>query len=490
MKRDSQIMRRSEGKGNAMSTHRIFRGALALIVVGMSASCGDLLDVEPINNVGPGAATGDISGVRSIVTQVYSQIQDANHHGMEFVLLGALMADNARPSAPPVRLTGAYSDPSSGQMGSWGGFYDAINEANFAIWAARNLLDAEPELASRYIGEALFLRAMFYFDLSRVFSYEPGHYVDGWDKGVVLRLEPTQSAEQADFRARSTVEEVYAQIEADLLEAIDRLAQHGEDNVFRATQAGAEALLAKVYLYWSKWSDAITYATAALSHTSARLAQPEEVAGMFSTAPNVESVFEVNYNAATETLWVNDCKACQTWPPGTWFAVWPSDELLALFEPADARQALYPTCPQGCPATAPAGLRYLNKYTEARGQWTDNTPVIRYSDLLLMRAEAYAETGQDALARADLNTLRAARNVGPITSGGASLIDDILTERRRELAFEASSRWFDLKRRGMDITRPAYQGNPTLPYTDYRILAGIPDNQVTNNALLEQNPGY
>jgi len=108
---------------------------------------------------------------------------------------------------------------------------------------------------------------------------------------------------------------------------------------------------------------------------------------------------------------------------------------------------------------------------------------------LLMRAEAYAESGQTSLAQADLNALRAKRNAAPITASGDALLEAIQDERRRELAFEGH-RWFDLKRRGMDITKPAFGGNPTLPYTDFRILASLPNNQVQNNPMLVQNPGY
>jgi hypothetical protein len=210
---------------------------------------------------------------------------------------------------------------------------------------------------------------------------------------------------------------------------------------------------------------------------------------MFSRAPNVESLFEINYDAATETLWVNDCSACYTWPHGTWFSMWPSAELLALFQPGDARLALYPKCPDGCPATAPAGVTYVNKYTYARGDWTDNSPVIRVADVLLMRAEAYAELGQTAQAQADLNAVRAKRNADPITASGAALEQAIQDERRRELAFEGH-RWFDLKRRGVDITKPAYGSNPAVPYSDFRILASLPNDQVQNNPMLVQNPGY
>jgi hypothetical protein len=115
--------------------------------------------------------------------------------------------------------------------------------------------------------------------------------------------------------------------------------------------------------------------------------------------------------------------------------------------------------------------------------------VIRYSDLLLMRAEAYAEAGQDGPALNDLNALRAKRNASELNLGGSALKAAIQDERRRELAFEGH-RWFDLKRRGQDISKPAFGGNPVVPYSDFRILASIPNAQVQNNPLLKQNPGY
>jgi hypothetical protein len=462
-----------------MSATRRFCALLALVSSTTLASC-DLL-VEPTNNVAPDQATQTIAGVRSIITGVYARLQDADSYGNELLILPDLMSDNARTSQPAVNRTAEYSNSIGSHMGNWDESYVAINEVNYAIASSRELLEEEPALANRFLGEGLFLRALLYFDLSRLFGYEPGRYVNGWDTGVVLRTEPTRTAGDADLRERAKVEEVYTQMEKDLLEAIPLLTQYGQTSPYFATRAGAEALLAKVYLYWRKYSNVITQVTAALSHSTARLAEPGEVATMFSKAPNVESIFEINYDAATETLWVNDCSACYTWPQGTWFSMWPSAELLALFETGDARTALYPT--------TPAGVRYVNKYTYARGSWTDNSPVFRVSDLMLMRAEAYAESGQTGPAQADLNALRAKRNATAITATGAALLQAIQDERRRELAFEGH-RWFDLKRRGQDITKPAFGNNAIVPYADFRILAPLPNAQVQNNALLKQNPGY
>ena len=451
--------------------------ALASFVI---AGCDGLLDVEPTEQVGPDVATGSVAGVEALLAGVYNRMQHGDKYGSHIVIVPDVLADNARTADPPSSFQAEFRNAIGAHLGDWSTRYQTINEANFVI-ASAEALDAPTSITNRIKGEALFLRALNYFDLARIFAYEPGREVNGWDVGVVLRTTPTRTAEDATFRPRASVLETYTQIESDLQEAISLLSEAGRDNVFFATLGAAEALLARVYLYWERWDDAVVHATRAMANTSARLASPGEVAGMFEAAPNPESLFEINYDPATESLWVNICQACYTHPNGTWFSIWPPAELLALLQPEDARWSWYPQTADG--------IHYNNKWTESRGPNTDNTPVLRYAEILLIRAEAYAESGRENLALGDLSTLRASRGLGPIQASGPALIEAILDERRRELAFEGH-RWFDLKRRGMDITKPAHGGNPTVLYTDFRILAPLPSVHVQNNPELVQNPGY
>lgn len=454
------------------------RALLATILIGMPLASCDLV-VEPTEQVGPETATGSIDGVRALLAGVYNRLQHGDKYGSHMLIVPEILADNGRTSDPPVNLQNEYLNQIGSHLGEWDTRYETINEANFVIASAQAL---EPDPAvNRALGEAYFLRALNYFDLARIFSYEPNQIVDGWDRGVVLRTEPTRSAGEAEFLPRSSIVETYELIEDDLLNAIDLLAVDGTDNPYFANEAAAQALLARLYLYWERWGDAVTYATRAMDNTSARLAQASEYASMWSRQPNIESVFELSYDPATESLWVNVCMACYTHEDGTWFSIWPTDELLALFEPGDVRNDVFPT--------AGNGVRYVDKYSESVGDNTDNSPIIRYSELLLIRAEALAEMDEEVDARTDLNMLRAERDASDITATGDDLIQAILDERRRELNFEGH-RWFDLKRRGMDIPKPAHSGNAALAYPDFRILAPLPTTQVQNNPELAQNPGY
>lgn len=122
------------------------------------------------------------------------------------------------------------------------------------------------------------------------------------------------------------------------------------------------------------------------------------------------------------------------------------------------------------------------------GFWADNIPVIRLSEVHMILAEANFNLGNEPAARTALNTVRANRGLPALTAAtsGNDLFNRILNERRVEFAFEGQ-RWFDLKRNGLNI--PKENADP-LAFTDFRILAPIPVNQIILNPVIEQNPGY
>lgn len=468
-----------------MSRTRGIRFAVvAAIAVSLTVGCSDLLDVAPTGSVPPDVATGNSSALQAVLNSAYQRLTSQGAGGQvywsEMMIVPDVLADNGRPSVPPNQLQGQAVNQVGSQMGGWSVRYQGLDEANYVIESAPKLSGASESLKNRLEGEALFLRALYLFDLARIFAYEPGHVVNGWDQGPVIRTVPTKTLGDAEPKARSTVAETYQQIESDLKQSIDLLASSGGTSVYYATQAAAEALLGRVYLYWERWSDAVTYSTAAMNHASAHLATPSEYPTMFNKQPNLESLFELSVDQPN-LYYANYCMACYLLPQ-YFFSIWPTDELMGLFEPGDVRLSLYGES---------NGVTYLaNKWTSSvDGQYNDNVPVIRYSEVLLNRAEAYAEAGDEASARADVNALRAQRSLGPIADTGQALMDAILKERRKELAFEGQ-RWFDLKRRGLDIPKPASSGLGPLPYSDFRILAPLPNNEVQSDALLQQNPGY
>lgn len=460
---------------------------ISLVVLAMVAtSCSDLLNTEPKQSISTEVALTDITGVRALLISVYDRLQPSTYYGQRMMIAPEILADN-------VRLTNSNSNryfnervnaPSAHMQQYWAN-YTAINEANFIIKGISGANTNEAEKA-QIKAEALFLRALLYFDMARVFCYEPTKVVGGANLGMILRTEPTDDVTKADFKSRSTIEETYQLIEKDLKEAIALFPATG--NRLRANKAAANALLARVYLYWEKYADAITYATAALdAPNGAVLVSGANYTSAFTAAPNPESLFEINYVQATESLLANESMHSLTTnlTTGNWADVVPTNELLALYEATDVRrtQAMFAGVKGG------ESVVFSRKYPGSRGPFTDNIPVIRFSEVLLIRAEAYAATGRDDLALADLNRIRTRAGATPVaaTVKGADLIEAIMVERRLELYLEGH-RFFDLKRRGQTITKASLSA--VVPYDDFRILAPLPVDQVQLNKNLKQNRGY
>jgi hypothetical protein len=271
------------------------------------ASCDDLLDTEPRQSLTPDTALADAAGYESLVLSAYGKVRSFNNYGQTMMIAPEIMADNLRIIANTGRYIGQEVNADRAHINLWDfsntnnfrGVYAGINEANI-ILAEIDDTEGTQDLKNRIKGEALFLRSLIYFDLGRVYGYEPGKEVNGWNSSVVIRTTPTLGFSAADLRARSTNREVYDLIEADLNTAIALLpvAAKGTAGIYRATKGAAEALLARVLLYDSKFPEAAAMASQAmatfgLANDGTGLATPANYVSGFATYPNPESLFEI-----------------------------------------------------------------------------------------------------------------------------------------------------------------------------------------------------
>ena len=475
--------------------------ALAVLAAGLLLTGCDVVDnVNPRQSVTPEQALETVEGFEALLASAYDDLQDQSYYGQEFMLVPDALADNLR--VPANETSNRYPDFSANAIGAgltrWGGHYNTINEVNVVL---SQIDDLEVEAANpqairdRIKGEAFFLRAINYFDLVRAKSYEPGREVNGFNLGVIIRTEPTETVEDADFRARSTNQEVYDLVVSDLQQAISLLDGTSRGSKNFASVAAAQALLARVQLYQGNYAAAEAAATAALALSPASLIDASEDATALVTAfqasTNPESIFEVILTPSTDgnVTGVNASLQSLTDPTrGGFFDAVPTNDLVDAHEEGDARLALYSRA-----TVAGEDLPYIRKYTGAVAQDVDPVPVFRVSEMLLIQAEARAEQGNIDGALAALNTLRNARGLDSFgdddddDASAGGIIDAVLAERRVELAFEGH-RFFDLKRRGLDIPKPTR--GTVIPYTDFRVLAQLPETEVDNNPQLVQNPGY
>src|SRR4029079_8458335 len=168
--------------------------------------------------------------------------------------------------------------------------------------------------------------------------------------------------------------------------------------------------------------------------------------------------------------------------------------LYNLYSPTDVRRSLILTS-----SPTRGNVKVVNKYPNSSQPDKDEVKVIRMSEVYLIAAEAAYQKGNEPLARTYLNAVATRRDPSFIgyTSTGQALLNDILLERRKELAFEGHRYW-DLVRNNLDVTRVDlannYPGNVplVLETTNFHRILPIPQGELDANPNIreQQNPGY
>lgn len=463
-----------------------------LIAIFILASCDSLLEINPRQSVDSSAALKTPEGIRASLSNIYSTLKSTLLYGRDFVATSEALADNARIIN---RAGGRYFNQSinapNSHFGNWATSYAVINELNLLLEAlpSASITDANRDAVE---GQARTLRALFYFDLMRAYSYEPGMAPDPETNfgGVILQTTGVLDPSQIELKERATQEEVYQFIYDDLEIAVQKAPTTGGPTYI--TKAFAYGLFAKVALYNSDWANAETYATEALALKS-NISSNANYVTDWRARVHPESLFEVTFTTDSETIGVNESVqsafstrvSVTSTTLGGWGAVVPTTDYLALFPNGDVRRQLYQTGLSRSNTIVTECTKFMGKTGTV---YMDNIPVLRTSELYLIRAEARAkQVGKEDNARADLNTIttRAGLTAYDVTVVGQPLLDAIYFQRRLELGWEGD-RWFDMKRRGQNFVKST--GN--VPYDDYRILAPIPVREIQSNPLLVQNSNY
>ncbi len=410
------------------------------------------------------------------------------------------------------------------------GAFNGVARTNVILDRLEAIDFAMPDsIKNQITGEAKALRAHYYFDLVRTYG------------GVPLNLHEVKVRSEA-FLARSTPEEVYAQIIADFTDALNLLkvptftaAQTG-----RVTKGTAATELGMVYLQRKEYAKAIPLLQSVSQMGYALLPNFRDVFNPANKNGNREIIFDVQYQSGTTgqqsnfiyrftpitTNTLNILGVSFNNTIGGWNV--PTDDLISTFEPGDTRldatigivegtldantnfiparvvSAVNYTQPAGVVAKRFARKFFYPPYPNLNQNTDQNWPLYRYTDVLLMLSECLNETGKAAEALPYLNQVRTrafgAGNGQINTTEQATLRAIIAKERRTELAFE-NKRWQDLIRTGQAITVMNAYGarlKQQFPYllpqsytvTQNRLLYPIPLREIQLNSQLVQNPGY
>jgi hypothetical protein len=387
------------------------------------------------------------------------------------VMLGEIASDNTLAggeSATDVigiqQIDDMIHTPVNAQLTDlWRWMFAGVNRANY-IMEFQNKTDFPDK--PRVIGETRFLRAYYYFELVKFFGDVPLAVDERFLFGDQFNVDRTPKAD------------VYAQIELDLIYAVDNL-EYTTPDVGRATKGSAQALLGKVYLFQEKYIEAADVLDDLIMMGPYSLVTDYSTIFENDNENNSESIFEVQYSDAEGAGF--GCLQCSegnvavgfngirnyngpAFDSGFSFNV-PTQEVVDLFDSADPRKDTaildIDAFAAANNATFSIGFEhtgyYNRKYIARQGDLNtgdanltnpNNYRAIRLADVYLMAAEAYNSGSLgDGQARTYLNEVRMRLGLADIQVSGTALTDAIFLERRLELVGEGHH-FFDLVRTG------------------------------------------
>jgi len=480
-------------------TYRFLTGISLMTLI--FTSCEADLDVDPNDKISETDLLNNPAKATQLVNGVYNKLLDYDMNSFSWIGITSITSDDADKGSTAGdsgadknkldNLDFAASDVSFN--GVWKARYAGIGRANTALFYL-DKLSLDPGLKNRLIGELKFLRAMWYFDLVRCYGGVPivvSSDVDISDTETILNTAYTRKSKQ----------ETYAQIEADLLDAIEKLplkSQYAPIDMGRATKGAAQALLAKAYLYQEKWQQSFDMSGEVIG--SGQYALLADYAQVWREAGEngTESIFEIQAvagNGITDYSYVQEPRGT---PDLGWGFNTPSLSLTNSYESGDLRKA---ATIMFIPSTlwdgffAPSTLNnprynykaYHSRIAESfidRSQSGKNLRVLKYSDILLIRAEAGFHIGNvETLSR--VNEIRDRAGLQPALT---VTLQSIWNERRWEMAME-HDRWFDIVRTGQAQAVMAANGKSFI--VGVHEVFPIPQEQITaSGGRLIQNNGY
>lgn len=503
----------------------IDKGAVILCIATLflAAACKKQLDIKPEYYESPQLVYKDAVGARAGLTGIYQQLQTWKKS--EDYLVGVIGTDEGKGTTfvgtwggywTHVAALSSYNNLFSPQnqviQDTWNVLYKGLNNANTAI-AQIPSVSASNDTKNKFLGEAKFLRSVFYFSLVQFFGAVP----------MPTEVQNQDAIAKGGY-PKSSEDDVYKLIISDLQFAIDNLDAKSGANTGLANKEAAQALLGKVYLTRKQYDLAVATLEPLMSSSNTGLMA--NYADLFNEAyeNNKESLFEIQYsNDKGNTNGLANIFGgwyiSNTKPGGGGQEAICTDYYTKCFESdndtrkrASIRYELIGSDGVDV-ATLPnwqswgdAGKPHFKKYDISAtdgaidgGKSPHNVYYLRYADAVLMYAEAQNELNKTSIALTYLNKIRNRATLGNFeaklghTPSQAEMRDELLVERMRELGMEGW-RWCDLKRTGKLLSQTkAYNPDAASNMTDKHLLMPISSVEFERNGSLkptDQNPGY
>jgi starch-binding outer membrane protein, SusD/RagB family len=516
-----------------MMNKHIFRTFAFCFFTVVLISCKKQLEISPRQSIDAGTALNSKDAIEASITSIYARFKSARLHGRDLLAVAEALSDNGFATNKSGRLFNEAQNNQGATFTStiWTSGYGGINQINLTLEAIPKVAGVTAAESDRWQGQLYFLRALSYFEMMKVYAYIPGAVVTSQDRGGMPII--TKGIQTADFAlsflpSRPPIDDVYKLIVEDFSIANARLLNTASGVATSlASKAGAQAMLARVNLYTKNYSEAKRWSDSCITLAGSRLTTAANYVAGWRAEHHPEALFQIRFATTAENIGVNESLQTSfstlvtpgnTATTGGFGDLVPS--LTLLTDLGIALSGGMTTANFALPAsiaTRSTDVRNLvfEPGTSGRGNAKvectkflgksgvinlDNVPVIRIAEVYLIRAEAQSSAGSSVLnltnALADLKAVKSrrytdytgsAQETADNAAAQPALLDEILRQRRIELAFEGQ-RFFDLKRLGKDLVKAPHYN--TLPFTDTRILAPILQADVDGNPNLKQNLGY
>jgi len=439
-----------------MKSIKYIYAVLSVLVV--LTSCEKILNMEPKMDLSDKTALTTTFGLQSALIGAYDRLQGGDLYGGRIWVSGDMLADNVKISGEQntvyeelQMLNKTMSADNRITASFWTNAYFTINLANNVIKEIENVNDADIAAnKDRLEGEALFIRALLFFDMVRYI----GNPATGL--GIPYLKEPSG----IDLKpARDNIETCYANIIADLTRAATLLPATNND---RATKWAAKALLARVYFYREDYPNAALLCTEVIESKAFSL--EEQIINNYSITKSKEMIFgvmstETDGSCGTLNGYYRYKSAGKFSPSNDYIQVLASEKsagdnrVLQLYENI-----------QGKFFTKKFDDRYMN------------VPILRLSEMYLTRAESLVMIDpNDPNALGDLNVIR--KRAG-LKDAVKATLSAIYLQRIKELAFEGDH-FHNMKRLKRDVAG--------IPWNDVRLIFKIPQREMDVNPNLIQN---
>ncbi|MEO6169058.1 MAG: RagB/SusD family nutrient uptake outer membrane protein [Chitinophagales bacterium] len=427
-------------------------------------ACTDTLDLKPAQDLTNANALSSDESVKQVLIGAYDQLSADGLFGGNLMRNSELYAGEGE-----IVFVGTFVSPREifnrqilvtnfDVEEFWEDAFNCINICNNVLSGLAVVNEADREQVE---GEAKCLRGWMYFELARFFGqqYEPGQANN--QLAVPIVLSPTIVVDESSTPSRNTVEECYTQAINDLTEAENLLP---ESNDVYADKMIAAAVLARIYLQKGDYENARDAADRVIASGNYSLiaAYKDE----FNQEENTnEDIFAIQISEQDGENSMNEFFA--TASNGGRRDILIEEAHIALYPTGDAREALF----------------YTNQGDYISGKWKNqyaNIPIIRLGEMYLLRAESNQRLGT-AVGAAPLDDYNMIRSRAGLDAAASVTLDDILYERRLELAHEGF-KYHDVKRLHGVVG--------TMPYNDDKMIYPVPQREIEVNKNLVQNPGY